>query len=183
MKKSSILNTAVAGMLTLFMLFMFNANAQDQKGPGKGKGDGNHASCQNQPGQDLKGPFGNYAQIPGITEKQLTDIKAIRIALLKEINAITDQVNEKEARLRTLTRAEKYDKGAVEKTIDEIAALQASKRKRVEGARQQIRSMLTPEQQLWFDQHCQGHKQGQKQGSRHSSPKGGSSQKHSGCTK
>lgn len=183
MKKSSILKTAVAGMLTLFMLFMFNANAQDQQRPGKGKGDGTHASCQHQPGQDLKGPFGNYAQIPGITEKQIADIKAIRIALLKEINGITDQINEKEARLRTLTRAEKYDKAAVEKTIDEISALQASKRKQVESARQQIRSMLTAEQQLWFDQHCQGHKQGQKPGSGKASPKGGSSQQHSGCKK
>jgi Spy/CpxP family protein refolding chaperone len=114
--------------------------------------------------QQIPGPFGNYDQIPGITDKQKEEIKAIRIALLKDLKTIADQVNEKEARLRTLTGSEQYDGKAVEKLIDEIAVLHASKRKLTERARHQIRLMLNDEQKLWFDRHCQGHPKGEGQG-------------------
>jgi len=146
MKKSWM--RAMAAMIA--MMIMTAGTLQAQQGAKAHQGD-----CQQKPQNEVKGPFGNYHQIPGITDKQKEDIKALRIAMIKEINALKDQVNEKEAKLRTLTRAEKPDSKAIDNLIDEISVLQASKRKRIESTRQGIRSMLNDEQKIWFDQNCQ----------------------------
>ncbi|MFO7723671.1 MAG: periplasmic heavy metal sensor [Bacteroidales bacterium] len=143
---------AMAAMIA--MMIMTAGTLQAQQGSGDHKGD-----CQHNQQNEVNGPFGNYHQIPGLTDTQKEEIKALRLAMIKDINALKDQINEKEASLRTLTRAEKPDSKAIDNLIDEISVLQASKRKRIESTRQQIRVKLNDEQKLWFDQHCQVHHQ------------------------
>ncbi len=155
-RKRSLITGSVTAVILASLITLSSAlTAQNQNPPIRGKGEGNPKACNKPAGENLKGPFGNYANIPGITEKQKEDIKSIRLAMLKDLTSITDQINEKEARLRTLSRADKPDATSIDKLIDEISVLQASKRKRVEKSRQQIRALLNEEQQLWFDQHCQ----------------------------
>lgn len=152
----------IAGTIALLFAFTQSLNAQEQQRQANSKGEKQQLHQKEQRGAELQGPFANYSSIPGLNEKQKADIKTIRIEMLKDIKVIKDKINEKEASLRTLTRAEKYDSNAAEKIIDEIAALQAENRKRVEKARSQIRSMINDEQKIWFDQHCQPHPAGQK---------------------
>lgn len=174
MKKMKSFQTLSIALLVIAMIFNGSLTAQDRANQGPPKQGGKevqHSKKQTQ----IPGPFANYEQIPGLTEKQKEEIKAIRIALLKDLRIITDQINEKEARLRTLTGAEKYDSKAVEKVIDEIAVLHADKRKRTERARHQIRSLLSDEQKLWFDRHCQAHPKGK------GAPTGSKSQKKGEC--
>jgi Spy/CpxP family protein refolding chaperone len=139
---------AMAAMIA--MMIMTAGSLQAQQGAKAHQGD-----CDHKQQDEVKGPFGNYHQIPGLTDKQKGDIKVVRLAMIKDINGLKDQINEKEAQLRTLTRADKPDSKAIDKLIDEISVLQANKRKRIESTRQQIRAMLNDEQKIWFDQHCQ----------------------------
>lgn len=146
-------------MIIIALMMTGIAQAQ-QKGEPKGKGIcADHQNKPNSRGEQW--PFGQYEKIPGITEKQKEDIKAIRSSLTKEVSGIMDQVNEKETRLRALALADKPDNGAIDKLIDEISVLNASKRKKTERARQQVRQMLNKEQKLWFDDQCRMLKPGQ----------------------
>lgn len=171
---------AVAMLLTAGTL-----QAQEPTAPAQEKGNEKQgATCQHNQKEQLDGPFANYLQIPGLTEKQAEAIKKIRLEMLKEVMEFHDQIMEKEARLRTLTRTDRPDTRAIDKVIDEIAVLEASARKRVEKARQLIREQLDAEQKLWFDQNCQGHSKGHnKQEKKHKESCKGhdGQQQHKGC--
>ncbi|HRZ42015.1 MAG TPA: periplasmic heavy metal sensor [Bacteroidales bacterium] len=143
------------------MLLMFAGNtlSAQEKAPEKQcTGQGNHdgSGCQKHKNAEPDGPFRNFVSIPDITDKQKEDIRKIRLDMIREIRSLKDQVMEKEARLRTLTRTDQPDSKAIDRVIDEIAEIQASIRKKAEKARQQIRALLNEEQKLWFDSHCHG---------------------------
>jgi Spy/CpxP family protein refolding chaperone len=153
MKKTLSIQPTMIWLVVIMMTVAGSLQAQDRQRERSPESCGKEVQSKDKK-QQIPGPFGNYEQIPGITDAQKGEIKTIRLAMIKDLRMITDQINEKEARLRTLTGAEKYDSKAVEKVIDEIAVLHADKRKRTERARHQIRSLLNEEQKLWFDQHC-----------------------------
>lgn len=129
---------------------------QEQKHDGSGCQKHDGSGCQMHSNAEPEGPFRNFLKIPGIDEKLTAEIRKIRLNLIKDILGIRDQIMEKEAQLRTLTRSDQPDSKAIDRLIDEIAELQAKSRKRIEKARQQIRGLLNEEQKLWFDSHCQG---------------------------
>lgn len=107
--------------------------------PGKGMGMG---ECRmSEPGM----------MIPGLTEEQQTQLKAMRVENMKAMQALRNQLGEKKARLRTLTTADKVNMAEVNKMIDEIGTLQTKVMRIKEQHRQDIRQMLNDEQRLFFD--------------------------------
>lgn len=152
MKSKLKMRSLLTAIIAMLVIMSGPVSAQAARGGQKGQQEHNKDGCSDSPKNELRGPFGNYHRIPGLTEEQKEEIKGMRITLIKEINSIDAEIKEKEARLNTLTRAEKPDSKAIDKQIEEISVLKSNKRKKIESTRQQIRVKLNEEQRLWFDQ-------------------------------
>jgi len=89
--------------------------------------------------------------IPNLTEEQKTKIKSLRLATMKEIQPLRNQLGELRAKGKTLTTCEKSDMKAINANIDDITKLQNQIMKIREANHQQIRVLLTDEQRIFFD--------------------------------
>jgi len=91
--------------------------------------------------------------IPNLTADQKTKIDALRVKNQKEVTPLRNELNEKEAHLRTLESADKVDKDAINKTIDEITALQGKIMKLRVNHRLEVSALLTDDQKVYFNSH------------------------------
>lgn len=141
-RKISIISAVLLCSLLLSVFVINNSYGQstDKKEDGK--------ICKKQQGCDKRGPF-NF--IPNLTEDQKTKIKELHLNLQKEVVQIKNQINEKEAHLKTVSMLEKVDMTEVNKTIDEVFALKASLAKKKAAFHQDVRNLLTTEQKVVFD--------------------------------
>lgn len=86
-----------------------------------------------------------------LTEEQQTKLKELRTANLKQMQPLQNLMQEKRARMRTLTTAEKFNQKEVDKLIDEITDLTSKQMKLRVAHQQECRSLLTEEQRVIFD--------------------------------
>lgn len=91
--------------------------------------------------------------IPGLSEEQQEQIKALRVKHMEATKPLRNELGEKKARLRTLTTADKVNMTEVNKVIDDIGKLQTQLMKLKEQHRQDIRKLLNDEQRVMFDAH------------------------------
>ncbi|MBI5542047.1 MAG: Spy/CpxP family protein refolding chaperone, partial [Bacteroidia bacterium] len=89
--------------------------------------------------------------ITDLTDVQKQKIDGLCLAHKKEMTGIKNQINEKRAHLKTLQAADKADMTAINKTIDEISALNAEQMKKGAANKQSIRDLLTEKQKIIFD--------------------------------
>ncbi len=94
---------------------------------------------------------GVNCHIPGLSPEQDKAIQKLKVAFHKEALQLKNQMAEKKARLNTLRTADKPDMAAIDKTIDELAALKTQLMKKKERHQQEIRALLNDEQRLFFD--------------------------------
>lgn len=97
--------------------------------------------------------------IPGLSEDQQEQIKALRVKHMEAMKPLRNELGEKKARLRTLTTADKVNMTEVNKVIDDIGKMQTQMMKLKVQHRQEIRKLLNNEQRLMFDAHqppCDG---------------------------
>ncbi|MBN2636376.1 MAG: Spy/CpxP family protein refolding chaperone [Prolixibacteraceae bacterium] len=85
------------------------------------------------------------------TDEQQEAIKNIRLETAKEIKPLRNQLNELEARQKTLTTADKADMKAINNNIEEMGKVKTEIAKIQAKQQQDIRSLLTEEQLLRFD--------------------------------
>lgn len=135
----------LAGTLLLAMLLSIsvNTNAQlrNRNCFGNGQGNGYGYYCSN---------------IQDLTTEQQNKIVKFKILNLKEMQNLRNELLEKKAHLQTLRSAEKADINSINKTIDEIGIIQTSINKKREQHVQDVRSLLTDEQKVVFDNKGQG---------------------------
>ncbi len=98
--------------------------------------------------------------IPDLTDVQKQKIEDLNLAHTKDMTSLKNQMNEKDAHLKTLQTADKADMTAINKTIDEISALKADMMKKCTANRQSIRDLLTDKQKVVFDANCSKSKGG-----------------------
>ena len=91
-----------------------------------------------------------------LTPEQKKQIYVLKQKLIKETLPIKNQIEEKQAHLKTISTGDNVDMVAVNKTIDEIAVLKADIQKKKMQFRQDVRKLLTEDQKLMFDIHCCG---------------------------
>ncbi len=91
--------------------------------------------------------------IPNLTADQKTKMENLRVNHLKEITPLRNEMTEKKAHLKTLESAEKPDKAAINKTIDEISVLHGKIMKASVNHRLEVASILTDEQKVFFNAH------------------------------
>ncbi|MEQ9166250.1 MAG: Spy/CpxP family protein refolding chaperone [Fulvivirga sp.] len=101
--------------------------------------------------------------LPDMTDEQKEKVKDLKTSLLKDITPIENELNEKKAKLNTLSAAEKVDKKAIEKTVKEIGELKTKLMLAREFHKQDVRAILTEEQRVVFDR-MGGHKRGMRHG-------------------
>lgn len=89
--------------------------------------------------------------IADLTDVQKQKIEALNLAHTKSMTGFKNQMNEKNAHLKTLQSADKADMTAINKTIDEISLIKADMMKACASNKQSIRSLLTDNQKITFD--------------------------------
>lgn len=91
-------------------------------------------------------------RIPDITKEQKAQITKLYTALMKEIMPIQNVLKEKQAKLHTLSTAEKVDMKAINALIDEMATMRTNIQKKRMKFVQDLRALLTDDQRVFFDQ-------------------------------
>ena len=94
----------------------------------------------------------HVADIPDLTDEQRNSMKQLKLGMEKEVRKNTNLIREKKAHLITLQGEDKPDQKAINKTIDEIAALQGQNMKARADFHLKVSSLLTDEQREIFQQ-------------------------------
>ncbi|MEO1021324.1 MAG: Spy/CpxP family protein refolding chaperone [Bacteroidota bacterium] len=101
--------------------------------------------------QGERGPMAMLERIPDLTDQQKEDIKAIMLVGQKEHLPIRNTLAEKRAALRSLNTSDNYDEAQANALIEEIKELEGQQMKNRMEQHQQIRALLTEDQQVVFD--------------------------------
>ena len=150
----------------MLMVITVSTQAQERRGP--------HPQKQGQERMEKGGEGHDKAErprIPGITEEQEEQMKAIHLEMEKAALPVRNQIGEKEARFRTLVTADAYDEKAVNRVLDEIGDLKTDMRKLEVASLQKAKKVLNDEQMLFLYKHMEKGP-GQK-GDSKGGPKGG----------
>ncbi len=138
-------------LVVLFLAFAaITFTAQAQQGQER-TNKGNSKDRKNMNVQIHRFNGGDGFMIPDLSDGQKDEIKKLRIEMNKETNSIHNQIAEKRARINTLQSQDKADMSAINKTIDEIAALQAQQMKAKANFHVKVRALLNDEQKVAFD--------------------------------
>jgi Spy/CpxP family protein refolding chaperone len=143
-KKKSIL-------LLIAALFFVSSGVAYAQCPGK--------DCNREdrpPMHGEKGP-GQGPMIPDLTDEQREQIKDLRVDVMEKMLSFKNRLGEKAARLRTLQTAAKANMSEINKAIEEIGKLRIEMMKLKAACHQEIRSLLTDEQRVFFDAHHPSH--------------------------
>jgi len=90
-------------------------------------------------------------RIPDLTDKQKEQIKDLKTAHLKEVLPLRNQVQEKQAHLKSISTGDNVDMDKVNNTIEEIGKLKLEMAKKRAAHKQEIRNILTEDQRVVFD--------------------------------
>ncbi len=131
--------------LAVGVLFLGLTSVMAQPGRGFGRGQGPNADQRQGAGMGL------YADMLDLSEEQQASIADLRTTHLKKMTDLQNQMREKRARLNTLTTGDNYNKNDVESVIDEIGDIHTRLLKERTSHRQDVRNLLTEEQQVLFD--------------------------------
>ena len=142
--KSNYLTKNLLALMILALTIMLGSNLFAQQ-RGSRPNDSNRDSAKFERG------------IPNLTADQKTKIESLKAKHFKEVTPIKNELAEKRAHLTTLESAEKPDKDAINKTIDEMTLLQAKIMKLSVNHRIEVASLLTDEQKIAFNSHRGNH--------------------------
>jgi Spy/CpxP family protein refolding chaperone len=118
-------------------------------------------SAQSQKGQNQRGDEENPLTSLNLSEKQETQAKEFHSQMKEKITPIQLDVKEKEIQLQKLMIADEIDESAVFAKVDEISALKAEIQKARLLSKIQIRSILTKDQRIKFDEKAKDRKKGE----------------------
>lgn len=99
----------------------------------------------------------HFMNIPDLTDAQKDQIKEMRTDHMKEVMPLKNDLNEKRARLQTLSTGDNVDLNKVYTAIEEIGKIKIDLAKKRAGFKHGVRNVLTEDQRVYFDMHS-GHK-------------------------
>lgn len=85
------------------------------------------------------------------TAEQKEQMKELRLEVAKQVKPLKNELNELNAKQKTLTTAEKADLKAINSNIDKMSATKTEMAKIMAAHHQKVRAMLSEEQLLKFD--------------------------------
>lgn len=86
-----------------------------------------------------------------LNEDQKEKAKELRLVTAKKVKPLKNELNELQARQRTLTTADQADMKAINSNIDKMSTIKAEIQKIKAAQHQEFRAMLSEEQLLKFD--------------------------------
>lgn len=89
--------------------------------------------------------------LPDLTQEQQTAIRQLQSTRASSVPLYRAQMNELQARKRTLSLADNPDMDQINKVIDQMEKLRADNLKQMAAHRQAVRQILSPEQRAIFD--------------------------------
>ncbi|MEI6454781.1 MAG: periplasmic heavy metal sensor [bacterium] len=92
-----------------------------------------------------------FPDIPGLTEAQIDQMKRSGLKNMEAMTPLRNQVQEKTARIRTILTTMPFNQKEADQAADEIGRLNASMLKQSIRHDQELRAILTPDQQILFD--------------------------------
>lgn len=128
-----------ATILVLTALLLATTNLYAQRGrnsAGQGMGMSQQGVCE---------------RIPDLTDEQGTKIEALRVEHLKEMNAFRNNMNELRAKKHTLMTSDNSNMNEISSVIDQMTAMQNKMMKERASHQQDVRSLLTDNQKVYFD--------------------------------
>jgi hypothetical protein len=103
--------------------------------------------CNDFPGLDAPPPL----DIPGLNKEQMDKIHVYHLDHLKLMTPMFNQVREKKARLQTLLTTTPFDAKAADRVAEELGTNETGILREMIRHDQNLRSVLTAEQQVLFD--------------------------------
>jgi Spy/CpxP family protein refolding chaperone len=139
-KMKSVKQLSLVLLLSIFVFAAPLANAQKPANASKSQGIEN--------------------RIPDLTDKQKDEISTLRTAHIKEAQQLKNQMGIKRAELKALQQVENPDIDAINKKIEERAAIRLDLEKKTASFKQSVRNVLTDDQKVIFDQKSSHHSKG-----------------------
>ena len=93
----------------------------------------------------------HQADLPGLTEMQQKQIKKEKLKNMQAMTPLKNKIREKHAHLVTLLSSDDLDMKDVNKTIDEIGALNAKMLQQQVSHHRAVRDLLNPDQKVIYD--------------------------------
>ena len=90
-------------------------------------------------------------RIPDLTEEQEMKIKELKTVHMRNMLKYKSELEEKNARLKSLQTADEVDMDKIYKAIDDIGAIETKMLKGKADLHQKIRTLLDDEQRVFFD--------------------------------
>ena len=116
-----------------------------------------------QPGEGYRGERNNQREVRQrghasleLTDEQQAKAEELKLNMQKAALPLKNKLGENRAKMRTLTTAENPDMKAINKLIDNNAALRADLEKLGAAKHQEFRKILTDEQRIKFDSKPKG---------------------------
>lgn len=134
--KKTVVKKSLLVLLVSVLITSFSLNSYAQRGP-----------------REFRDSARIDHKIPNLTAEQKTKIEGLRVKHQKEVIPLKNELEEKRAHLKTLESMEKVDRDAINKTIDEITALQGKIMKMKVNHRLDVAALLTDEQKVFFNSH------------------------------
>lgn len=114
-------------------------------------GQGRHGERQGQ--RERQGERGNFLEMLELSEEQEAKIEDLRLSHLENMLTNRNELDEKKAKLNSLSTEKTVDMKAINSLIEEIGTLKTEMMKEKEAHHQEIRKILTDEQRIKFDLH------------------------------
>ncbi len=92
-----------------------------------------------------------YEMIPDLTEEQENQLQDLRVEHMKEMTDFRNQLDEKQARLRTLETKDDPEMKAINGMIEEMGQIRIEMHKARAEHRQEVRQILNEEQRAFYD--------------------------------
>lgn len=140
----------VTGLMVVALLMMSNpifSQRGYRDGSGRGQGTGMGMGMYNENRPD------HFNMIPDLTEEQQAKIEELRIQHIKEAVTLRNQMNELQARQRTLLTENFDNEKEIVANIESVSDLKEKMMKQRYQHRKAIRNILTEEQKTFFDLH------------------------------
>lgn len=90
-------------------------------------------------------------RLPGLSDQQKGEIKKLTLKQVQNVTPIKNQIREKTARLNSVLSAQPFNETEAFQLAEEIGKLKTSILKLQISMHQEIRKLLTPDQQIIFD--------------------------------
>lgn len=138
MKKSSLIKSM---LLTGIVLITMSQTLTAQRG------------FRQNTDMDDRGPNCQHSSklIPDLTAEQETKMKELKTVHMKDMLKLKSELKEKNARLKSLQTADDVDIDKIYKVIDDIGSIKTKMTKERADLHQEIRTLLSDEQRVYFD--------------------------------